>query len=140
MWRKSLWLVVPCSGVIFWAAYTWHQTTHAGRFINFLRVHPSMPDQQAVKIMNKDLVGEIAKLAVPDEINLYLESIGFTCKSYYRPNLPKWMALQNEISAHYCVYKYGIFSRTHEWRISYSVTPKGKVQSASSNQICFICP
>jgi hypothetical protein len=140
VWRKSLWLFVPLFLTTFWAAYTWHKSTHFGPFVQFPHAHPQVINQEGMKAVNKDLVVKIEQLAEPEKINLYLESIGFTCKSYFGADLKKRMASANEVSNHYCVYAYGLFGRTHEWRVGYSMLTNGDLQSARTNQICLICP
>ena len=121
MCKKSLWLVVPFLLILSWAAYTWHLSTHDGPFIQFPDSHPELTSPEAMKKENGKLVAKIENLAKSEEVILYLESIGFTCKSYQGEDLKSRMASEDEISSHYCVYAYGMFGHSHEWRVGYSV-------------------
>ena len=140
MWKIVFWLILPLLIVSLWASYTWQKSIHKGPFLHFLGSRPEIISQDSMEPANEALVAQIKKLARPEIITHYLESIGFTCKPYFGQTPPGQAALGTAVSSPFCFFEYGMFGRTHEWRVGYDVLKDDTVQYVQTNQICLICP
>ena len=140
MWKKLLWLLLPLFAGLLWAEYTWQQSIQSGPFLHIRSNHSEIINQMGMRQADADLVAQIEKLGKHETIQPYLESIGFTCKSYFGGTPPTQAMLEDAVLQPYCFFQYGMFGRSHQWRVGYNVLTSGKVQHARSFQFCRICP
>ena len=140
MWNKSLWLTLPLLAALFWASYTWHQTTNAGPFSYFRSKYPELTEKQLLEVANSDIYQFAKAQKDISNITKFMESIGFKTKVLQGELLKRSTMGENTKFYYVYEYRYGYFGKSHKWSFAILIYNNDSLRVLNSFQVCTSCP